>query len=89
MHIIIGNVLTADDLATIRATLAKTAFIDGRRTAGFAARLVKNNRQAPSVDATLEPVRDLVAKRILANDVFALAARPKALTPLLFSFPAC
>lgn len=85
MHIIIGNVLSADDLTAVRAALAKTTFIDGRRTAGFAARLVKNNRQVQSADATIDPIRDLVAKRILGNEVFTLAARPKTLTPLLFS----
>ena len=30
----------------VRATLARARFVDGRETAGFAARLVKNNRQA-------------------------------------------
>jgi PKHD-type hydroxylase len=84
MQIVIGNVLSADDLATVTAALARAQFVDGRATAGFAARLVKNNRQAVN-DRKLDTVRKLVAARILGNDVFRLAVRPKALTPLMFS----
>ncbi len=85
MHVVIGQVLTADDLKTVRAALAKARFVDGRETAGFSARLVKHNRQAAVADHSLDTVRQLVAERILHNAVFALAVRPKALTPLLFS----
>jgi PKHD-type hydroxylase len=84
MQIVIGNVLSADDLAVVTATLARTRFVDGRATAGFAARLVKNNRQAVN-DRKLDTMRKLVAERILGNEVFRLAVRPKALTPLMFS----
>lgn len=85
MQIVIANVLSDADLAAIHDALAKTRFIDGRETAGFAARMVKNNRQADAKDRTLDRVRDLVAARIMANQLFRLAVRPKALTPLLFS----
>ena len=84
MQIVIGNVLSADDLAAVRAALARAVFVDGRATAGFAARLVKNNRQAAN-DRKLDTIRKLVAERIMGNEVFRLAVRPKALTPLLFS----
>ena len=42
-------------------------------------------RQAAGSDRSLETVRKLVAERILGNELFCLAARPKALSPLLFS----
>jgi PKHD-type hydroxylase len=85
MQIVIGNVLSAEDVKIVRATLKRAHFIDGRATAGFAARTVKNNRQAAGSDRSLETIRKLVAERILGNDVFRLAVRPKALSPLLFS----
>ncbi len=85
MQIEIGNILPAEELATVRATLKQARFVDGRTTAGFAARSVKNNRQATGADRSLETIRKLVAKRILDNEVFQLAARPKVLSPLLFS----
>lgn len=85
MQIVIGNVLAADEIATVRATLARTRFVEGKGTAGFAARTVKNNRQAEGSDRSLATIRKLVAERILGNEVFRLAVRPKTLSPLLFS----
>ncbi len=85
MRIVIGNVLPAEEIETVRATLERAHFVDGKATAGFAARLVKNNQQAEGSDRSLETIRKLVAERILGNEVFRLAVRPKALSPLLFS----
>lgn len=85
MQIVIADILKPGDLAAIHEALAKVRFIDGRETAGFAARLVKDNRQADATDRNLDAMRSLVASRILENDVFQLAARPKALATLLFS----
>ena len=84
MQIVIGNVLSADEIVLVRETLARATFADGRETAGFAARMVKNNRQATN-DRRIETVRKLVEERIFGNDVFALAVRPKALTAVMFS----
>jgi PKHD-type hydroxylase len=83
MQIVIGAVLAAEDIDLIRATLAQATFVDGRETAGFAARTVKNNRQAS--DRKTETIRELVEERILAHEVFAMAVRPKTLTPVMFS----
>lgn len=84
MQIVIGNVLSSDDVALVHEALSRATFEDGRETAGFAARLVKNNRQATN-DRKIETVRKLVEERILGNDVFAMAVRPKALTSVMFS----
>jgi PKHD-type hydroxylase len=84
MQIVIGNALSADELIHVRDVLAHARYIDGRATAGFAARTVKNNRQAAN-DPTIETVRKLVEERILANEVFRLAVRPKKLSAILFS----
>jgi PKHD-type hydroxylase len=85
MQIVIGDVLPADEVETVCSALARARFTDGRETAGYAARLVKNNEQADGSDRALETVRKLVASRILGNELFHLAVRPKALSPLLFS----
>jgi PKHD-type hydroxylase len=85
MQIVIGNVLSAAELKTVLTALRRARFVDGRATAGFAARIVKHNRQAAGDDRTLETVRKLVSERILGNEVFRLAVRPKALTPIMFS----
>jgi PKHD-type hydroxylase len=85
MQIVIADILKPDDLTTVHAALAKARFIDGRETAGFAARQVKDNRQADSRDKSLDAARGLLAARIMDNDLFRSAARPKTLSPLLFS----
>jgi PKHD-type hydroxylase len=85
MQIAIANLLTHDDLHCVRDALKCARFVDGRETAGFAARLVKDNRQVKASDRSLDTVRTLISERILANDVFRMAVRPKKLTPLLFS----
>ena len=85
VQIVIGNVLSVEDVASVRAALANARFVKGRETAGFAARIVKDNRQAASDDTSLEPARELVMQKIANNDVFRLAVRPKALTPVMFS----
>src|SRR5262245_44061255 len=85
MQISIAKVLTPDDLNAVRTALEGARFVDGRATAGFAARLVKNNEQVSASDASLNAIREMVTERILTNDLFRMAVRPKALTPLLFS----
>jgi len=85
MQIVIGNLLSAAEIKTVLSALKRARFEDGRATAGFAARLVKRNRQAESSDRSLETVRKLLAERILGHEVFRLAVRPKALSALLLS----
>jgi PKHD-type hydroxylase len=85
MQIVISDVISAAEIKTVADTLERARFVDGRATAGFAARLVKDNRQAEGSDRTLETIRKLVAERILGNEVFRLAVRPKMLSELLFS----
>ena len=63
----------------------KLNFVDGRATAGWAARLVKDNEQADADDNQLKALRARIAERILQNEIFQMAVRPKALTPLMIS----
>ncbi|MGE3993077.1 Fe2+-dependent dioxygenase [Pseudorhodoplanes sp.] len=85
MQIVIADILLPEELAAVHDALARTRFIDGRETAGFAARKVKNNRQADARDKNLDEMRSLVAARIMASELFQMAVRPKQLSPLLFS----
>src|SRR3954462_9239431 len=84
MQLVIADILTPEDLSEIRSALAAMRFEDGAHTAGWSARLVKDNEQARE-SATLRLLRERVETAIRGNDLFALAARPRALTPLLFS----
>lgn len=85
MIICIGNVLTADELAMIQALLKSAHFVDGKVTAGWHARLVKENTQLPKDSPVLEEVRSLILQAIQRNPLFRMAARPKRIHPLLIS----
>jgi PKHD-type hydroxylase len=84
MILAIADVLSAADLAEVRAGLATATFVDGKATAGWAARLVKANQQA-SGGPDLERVRTLIETRLAEHAVFQLAARPKIILGPLFS----
>jgi PKHD-type hydroxylase len=85
MQIVIANVLSKAEVKAARAALKRARFVDGRATAGFAARKVKRNMQVDRTDRSLDVQRRLIAERVLGNELFRLAARPKELTPLLLS----
>lgn len=85
MDFSISGVLAQDDLSRIRAALVALSFADGRSTAGWHARLTKLNEQAETSDGRAAAISELITERLLANDVFRVAARPKRISPLLFS----
>jgi PKHD-type hydroxylase len=85
MYYVISDMLDAAGVADARRVLAGAAFADGRATAGWHAKLVKNNLQASSSDRHVIALREAIAAKILAHPLFRLAARPKALTPLILS----
>lgn len=84
MILAIADVLSAADVAEVRAGMATATFVDGKATAGWAARLVKSNLQA-SGGPDLERVRALVEQRLAEHAVFQLATRPKTILGPLFS----
>lgn len=84
MLITIADVLPRDVLDEVRAVLGSMRFEDGRATAGWSAKLVKDNEQARE-GAALTLLREKVSRAILGNEVFGLAVRPKVLTPLTFA----
>jgi PKHD-type hydroxylase len=85
MRIAIANVLNGEEAEKVRHALERVRFLDGRATAGFAAREVKHNRQVDALDRNAAEIRDLVTERIQSNELFKLAARPKQITPIIFS----
>jgi PKHD-type hydroxylase len=84
MILAIADVLSAADVAEVRAGLASATFVNGRATAGWAAKLVKANLQA-SQGPELERVGALIETRLVEHAVFALATRPKTILGPLFS----
>jgi PKHD-type hydroxylase len=84
MILAIADALSGADVSELRAGLDGLAFVDGRATAGWAARGVKRNAQAREGRQT-ERLRALVATRLGEHPLFALAARPKQILGPLFS----
>lgn len=85
MRLAIANVLNGEEAEKVRDALARVRFLDGRATAGFAARDVKHNRQADTLDRNAAEIHNLVTERIQSNELFKLAARPKQLSSIIFS----
>ncbi len=81
----IAHVLDAAALDTIREALKdKGHFEDGRATAGWSARAVKDNSQTrPGARTAL--LAKTVEKALRENAVFAAAVRPKAFARIVFS----
>lgn len=84
MIICIDNVISPDELALARVVLQGARFDEGKRTAGWSAKGVKHNAQAAR-EGEVEKLAGVLAERVRAHPVFALAVRPKALTPLILS----
>lgn len=84
MQLSIANVIDAAEIARVRSVLAEARFEHGAATAGWAARLVKDNEQAV-VEARVGDVRDELVARVEANPVFRMAARPCGIVNPMFS----
>lgn len=85
MLLCIESVLAPDTLREVRTLLAAQKFVDGQGSAGWAAARVKNNRQLDAKSAGYTRLQTIVTQALSANEVFALAAMPQVMRPLLFS----
>ena len=79
------NVLSADELIGIRTLLDGASWSDGRLTAGWQAKDVKNNLQISTDDSKLSSLTEVVSAALSRHTVFQFAARPKRFVPPLFS----
>jgi PKHD-type hydroxylase len=80
----IADALTPPEVTAIRDEAADLTFGDGRKTAGRHAAEVKANDQAAPSPA-LEAIQTKVTTALMANTLFASAARPRQMTPLILS----
>ena len=85
MILCIGEVLSGEQLARVRSTLDDGRFEDGRKTAGWHARLVKNNEQMQVAGEAAQALRAEVENALTGHPVFQMATRPAKMTPILFS----
>lgn len=85
MSLILQEVLAPEDLNRVRAELDAVAWADGKRTAGAAARGVKENLQADGSDPRVQALEQFVVDALRRHPMFEIAARPAKISRLLFS----
>ncbi|WP_293251338.1 MULTISPECIES: Fe2+-dependent dioxygenase [unclassified Microcoleus] len=80
-----ANILNSEELRVIVDRLKNAEFVDGKLTAGWYAQQVKNNAQLKNDAAPTQELRNLVNQALKRNSLFQIAARPKAIRPIMFS----
>lgn len=79
----IPAVLTDEALTQLQDTLAQAEFVDGKLTAGWYAKTVKNNRQLPGTKG--KDLRSQIKTALEQNPLFQAAVRPKHIHSVLLS----
>lgn len=72
----IHSVLDRDELEIVRRMLATTPFVDGKLSAGQAARRVKNNQEVDRNARELEQLNNLVMGKLVQHPVYRSGALP-------------
>jgi PKHD-type hydroxylase len=85
MLMCIPDILEWADVKKIRAAIAESSFIDGRRTAGYRAKRVKNNLQMDGSAPARKDIVDLILGGLRKNKTFQQAFLPKSIRPPLIS----
>lgn len=85
MSLILQGVLAAEDLERVRTELAEIAWVSGKRTAGTAARGVKENLQADGASPRVQELERFAVEALQRHPLFEIAARPARISRLLFS----
>lgn len=83
--IIIDDALSPEDVATVLAGLADCRFIDGRKSAGEAARAVKSNQQADGSDPKVAALTQFVRQALERHPIFAAYVRPVRWSGIMFN----
>jgi len=85
MLIAIEKVLTAEQVAVARQTLATAEWVDGRVTAGYQAQEVKRNAQVKEGTAAANQLGEMVLAGLARSPRFMSAALPLRVFPPMFN----
>ena len=85
MIVRVPSLLSAEQLAAVRALLADAPWGDGRATAGYQSARVKENLQLPEDCEASHKLRDMVVTALERNALFMAAALPARVFPPLFN----
>ncbi|MDJ1182991.1 Fe2+-dependent dioxygenase [Roseofilum casamattae] len=84
MIVRIPNLLTSEELKRIAQLLAEAEFIEGKLTAGWHAKPVKQNEQLPN-NQKAKLLDALIQQALQRDRLFQVVARPKFIHSILFS----
>lgn len=85
MLVHIKQLLTRDELRSVRATLDRASWGDGRVTAGVQSALAKNNQQLDQQGEAAKSLQPIVLQGLNRHMDFFSAALPKRVFPPLFN----
>jgi PKHD-type hydroxylase len=85
MFLVIDNILTSEDVDILVTKLETANFVDGKTTAGWYAKLVKNNYQLDRNHPFTQELNQIVRNALLKNALFQAAIQPRSIHNLLFS----
>ncbi len=85
MIICLDGLLSGKDLGALLAKVELARFRDGKATAGWSAKLVKNNLQLDASDRHYPDIAARIDAALRANEVFMLATLPRVLQPPIIS----
>ena len=85
MAVILSNILSAAELATLQKELAGASWSDGASTAGGQARAVKVNRQLAPEEPAAKRGAALITQALARHTGFLAAALPRRHTLPMFS----
>ncbi|MBF2019365.1 MAG: Fe2+-dependent dioxygenase [Hydrococcus sp. C42_A2020_068] len=85
MILAIDNILTPEELQFVVESLSQANFVDGKMTAGWHAKLVKNNIQLEKTSERAVELTDLVKAVLERNLLLKTAVLPKIIHSILFS----
>lgn len=85
MLLCIAGILNREQLAKIRGVLDASSFIDGKATAGYRAKRVKENRQLKGGSDEHKTIVSMVKEALMENREFTTAAWPKRIGGMLVS----
>lgn len=85
MLVQIPKVLDAAQLQVFRDELGKAEWSDGRGSAGYLARKVKDNQQLPDDHPVGRKLAEIVLQALRGNELFTAAALPLKMVPPMFN----
>ena len=85
MLIHIPGILTAEQVAQVRAELDTAEWVDGRNTAGYISQRVKDNQQVPDMHPVARQLGGQLLELLEKHPMFTSAALPLKVVPPLFN----